>query len=76
MYSSISSRLILSILPRVCVFLRGITPEFTNHTLLYFCMYRIFNTMDLLQPVVVDNGSLTIKAGFAATEVPKVILPN
>jgi actin-related protein len=39
-------------------------------------MYRIFNTMDLLQPVVVDNGSLTIKAGFAATEVPKVILPN
>lgn len=37
----------------------------------------IRSTMDLVnQPVVIDNGSGTIKAGFAGGQVPKSVFPN
>lgn len=33
--------------------------------------------MDLVnQPIVIDNGSGTVKAGFAGDQVPKCIFPN
>ena len=30
----------------------------------------------LNQPVVIDNGSGTIKAGFAGGDVPKIVFPS
>ena len=43
----------------------------------HLCPETDLSKMDLVnQPVVIDNGSGTIKAGFAGGQVPKSVFPN
>ena len=34
-----------------------------------------FNTSDQLNPIVIDNGSGMVKAGFAGEDAPRAVFP-